>query len=121
MRPAGFGGDELARVAAALVRPGLGIVTDLLWHGVPVACVRETGNAELEHNASALVRLGAGLDLGRLGGAAVAEAAVLAGRLEGLGDLGRPDVTDGAGPPAGGSVTLGFDGAAAVADVVLGA
>jgi len=122
MRPAGFGGDELATVAAALVRPGLGIVTDLLWHGVPVACVRETGNAELEHNASALVRLGAGLDLGQLVDGSAAEASALAGRLDGLDDLGRRDGSERTVPPAGvAPATLGFDGAVAVADVVLGA
>jgi len=55
-------------VGAAVVRPGLGTLTELLVRRARIACVREEGNAELAHNAAAVVRLGRGADLGAAGG-----------------------------------------------------
>ena len=49
---------------AAVVRPGLGTISELLARGIRVHCVREPGNAELEHNARVVSDLSAGIDHG---------------------------------------------------------
>jgi len=48
-------------VAGAVVRPGLGTLTELLARDAWVVCVREDGNAELEHNARVVERSGFGV------------------------------------------------------------
>jgi hypothetical protein len=50
-------------LAAAVIRPGLGTLTELLARGVTVHCAYEAGNAELVHNAHIVAGLG-GEDLG---------------------------------------------------------
>jgi len=51
-------------IAAAVVRPGLGTLTELLMRDARIVCVREEGNSELAHNAAAIVELGRGHDVG---------------------------------------------------------
>ena len=48
-------------VVAAVVRPGLGTLTELLVRDAWVVCVREDGNAELDYNAQVVERLGFGI------------------------------------------------------------
>lgn len=97
-------------LGAALVRPGLGTMTELIGRGVPFWCVREAGNAELTHNAAVVERIGAGVDLGVLDGAAYPSS-------------GGPAAAALAGPPTcarphdGAPVT--FDGARTTAELVL--
>ena len=105
MRPASFGVRALDRVAAAVVRPGLGIVTDLLRRGVPMRTVVEPGNREVAHNAAALEALG----IGRVVGDGPGSVSSVASGAAFEGATLRPD--------AG----LRFDGAATVAERVLGA
>jgi hypothetical protein len=64
MRPAQHTSAMYDLVQAAVVRPGLGTVTELLARRVRLHCVREEGNAELAHNARVIVDLGAGDDHG---------------------------------------------------------
>lgn len=105
MRPASFAAGALDRVAAAVVRPGLGIVTDLLRRGVPMRTVVEPGNREVAHNAAALEALGIAHALDEGPGSVASIASGAAFERATL----RPD--------AG----LRFDGAAAVAERLLGA
>lgn len=51
-------------VTTALIRPGLGTLTELLARETQILCIREDGNAELRHNAEVVVELHRGLDLG---------------------------------------------------------
>jgi hypothetical protein len=87
------------RVTAAVVRPGLGTITELLASGATVWSTYEAGNVELAHNAAVLVQLGVGHDLG--------DGATLAADLR-LPPLSRR-------VPVG----LRFDGARDVADALL--
>lgn len=94
----------------ALVRPGLGVVTELVARGIPMWTVREAGNTELAHNATVLVERGLGVDLGVIGvdptaARAAAPASMADAVLAGPGDV-RP-------------AALPSDGAAAVARLVL--
>lgn len=97
---------------AAVVRPGLGTVTELLARGVPIHCVREADNAELAHNAGVIVGLGAGLDHG------FPVAALAASLLDERGDP-TADAVDAA--DAASADPLRFDGADRTADLVLSA
>lgn len=110
--PASFTAAALDRVAAALVRPGLGIVTELLERHVPMLCVREPGNRELEHNVGAVEALGAGRDAGEL----TSER----GERSAAGILARLDRAPIDGRGHGPSDRPRLDGASSVAEVVLG-
>jgi hypothetical protein len=92
----------------AVVRPGLGTVTELLARDVRILCVREPGNAELAHNAGVVVELGAGEDLGAPDGERSDQ--ILAALL-------RTPVDGVMGRRAG--VALRFDGASRTAELVL--
>ena len=98
-------------VALAVVRPGLGVLSELVARGVPAWCAREPGNAELAHNAAAVSGSDLGRDLGTVpGGTDAVErwAADVAATAVAAGTAGwRPT---GAGPT---------DGAAAAARTVL--
>ena len=96
-------------LAAALIRPGLGVVTELLSRSVPAWCVREPGNSELAHNARTLERMGAGHDLGEL--TPTVDAPTVARTL--LAGAPREGARDA-------SAQTRFDGAAAVAAFVVG-
>jgi hypothetical protein len=64
LRPAEHTSAMYDVLRAAVVRPGLGTVSELLARGARIHCVREPGNAELEHNARVVSDLGAGTDHG---------------------------------------------------------
>lgn len=89
---------------AAVIRPGLGTLTELLARRVHVHCVREPGSTELAHNTRVVVELGVGDDLG-------VPRAELAGRIVD----GRGAVHDGSDPRTG----LRFDGGMRTAELVL--
>lgn len=98
------------RLAAALIRPGLGTMTELIGRGVPFWCIREAGNSELAHNAAVAQRFGLGVDLGVLNGRdETADATVL------------EHVAD--GPPSGPAehhvTPVRLDGALRTAELVL--
>lgn len=95
---ASHGADLYDRLAAAVVRPGLGVVTELLARSVELWCVREAENAELAHNAAVLVERGAGHD-----GASPAEVLARGSRVS-----GSPEGT-----------ALRFDGADVAAELIL--
>lgn len=59
-----IGPGDLARVAAAVCRPGLGAVHDCIAHEVPMVMVYEPGNTELAHTARRLQSMGLAFDSG---------------------------------------------------------
>lgn len=105
MVPADFSARMYSRLAAAVLRPGVGAVTDALQGGARIFCFYEAGNDELKHNARQLEAYGHGVDCGR------AEDAVAAAL--------RWDRDKGTGAPApthdGG---LGFQGAVRAAALI---
>lgn len=111
MQPADYSAHMFGGLSAALVRPGLGVVTELVARAVPMWCTYEAGNAEMRHNAAVLTSLGLGGDLGALAAGA---------------DAGWPGriartLSEG-GPPrssATASAEIALDGVAATADLVL--
>ena len=54
--PADFSVDMYSKLGAAICRPGLGVVTDLLTLGIKPYLVFEEGNREMLHNSSVLVK-----------------------------------------------------------------
>jgi hypothetical protein len=60
MRPASFGPDLYRRLGAAIIRPGLGTITDSLWAGVRLFTISESNNLEMTHNALRLHQAGVG-------------------------------------------------------------
>ena len=109
LRPATHTPAMYDALRAAVVRPGLGTVTELLARGVPIHCVREADNAELAHNAGVIVGLGAGIDHG------FPTAALAASLIDERGDPTGNDPTGNARNAA----SLRFDGADRTADLVL--
>lgn len=109
MRPAVHDAAMYDALGAALVRPGLGAVTELVVRGIPVWTVREAGNTELAYNAAVLAAEEAGVDLGALTDAVPA------------GDAATSALVDVilAGPPRTMPPVFSTDGAAAVARLVL--
>lgn len=65
MLPADFSPRMYSGLAAAVVRPGAGAVTDALQAGARIFCFYENGNDELKYNAQQLERHGYGVDCGR--------------------------------------------------------
>ena len=57
---ADFSIEMYCRLKAAICRPGLGVLTDLLTVGVKPYLIYEPGNLEMEHNASVLEKHGLG-------------------------------------------------------------
>lgn len=55
MRCARYDSQMYIDVSAAICRPGLGVLTDLLSHGARPWCLFERGNAEMAHNVKVLV------------------------------------------------------------------
>jgi hypothetical protein len=101
-------------LAVAVIRPGLGTLTELLARGVAINCVYEGGNAEVAHNAAVVARLGAvGQDLGSPPADPVGEAAWVRGVLDGL-------LRASVGGTSAVAPGLRFDGAAETARIVLG-
>lgn len=102
--------EMYAGLAAALVRPGLGTMTELIGRGIPFWCVREAGNAELAHNAAVVERIGAGVDLGVLDGDGRGpRGALLSAVLAGPPTCARPDDV----------AAVRFDGARTTAELVV--
>jgi hypothetical protein len=99
-------------LAAALIRPGLGVVTELLARSVPMWCIFEPRNSELSHNAAALDEMRSGVVRGPIGASSMVPDEVLAKLVEEV-MSGPPDRGDRA--PDG----LTFDGSATVASFVL--
>jgi len=60
MRPATFDEAMYRRLAAAVVRAGVGTLTDCVWAGARVFATWEPGNAELTFNAGRFAELGIG-------------------------------------------------------------
>ena len=60
MSPAKFDAEMYAHLSAALVRPGIGTITDALLHGCRIFSFFEAGNREMVHNATRLEELGLG-------------------------------------------------------------
>ena len=104
LRPAEHTSAMYDLLRAAVVRPGLGTVSELLARGTRIHCVREPGNAELEHNARVVTDLGAGTDHG-------APSIELATALD-------REITDPVDSEAR-RATLRFDGADHTAEIVL--
>ena len=104
LRPAEHTSAMYDVLRAAVVRPGLGTVSELLARGARIHCVREPGNAELEHNARVVSDLGAGADHG-------APSIELATTLDHA-------ITDPVGSEAQ-RAALRFDGADRTAEIVL--
>jgi UDP-N-acetylglucosamine:LPS N-acetylglucosamine transferase len=50
------------QIRFGLVRPGVGTLTDLLFHGAMPVCIYEPNNSEMILNATALAKAGLGLD-----------------------------------------------------------
>lgn len=57
IRPALFDKNMFASLGAALCRPGLGVVTDLLAEGIVPLCIFERHNKEMVHNAECIRRI----------------------------------------------------------------
>jgi hypothetical protein len=57
---ADFSEGMFNRIAAAVIRPGMGTVSDVLASGGRIFSFYEQGNFELEHNADVIERLGVG-------------------------------------------------------------
>ena len=57
---ADFSIEMYCRLKAAICRPGLGVLTDLLTVGVKPYLIYEPGNPEMEHNATVLEKHGLG-------------------------------------------------------------
>lgn len=74
MHPATFNREMYASLAAAVVRPGVGTLTELLQAGAKIFCFYESGNRELEFNARQIEAYGLG---SRYGSADAALKAVL--------------------------------------------
>ncbi len=64
MKPATFSPSEYETLSAAVIRPGIGTITDALSAGARIFAFREPGNRELERNAKGLETLGVGEDSG---------------------------------------------------------
>lgn len=64
MRPADFSTWMYSRVAAAIIRPGVGTVTEALQAGCDIYCFYERGNGEMAFNASQIASHGFGFDCG---------------------------------------------------------
>jgi len=105
MAPADFSARMYSRLAAAVLRPGVGTVTDALQGGARIFCFYEQGNDELKHNARQLEVYGYGMDCG------TAEGAVAAALR-----WARGKDTDAAATAHGGG--LSFQGAARAAALV---
>lgn len=64
VRPAEHTSGSYEGLAGAVVRPGLGLLSELLARRVPVWTVAESRNVELAFNAAVVERIGHGIDLG---------------------------------------------------------
>lgn len=62
--PADFSAKMYSSLAAAVLRPGAGTVTDALQAGARLFCFYETGNGELKYNARQIEQHGYGVDCG---------------------------------------------------------
>lgn len=64
-RPATFDEEMYASLGLAVCRPGLGVVTELITHRVPMIVMYEDDNWEMAHNARVLVDAGLAVDPAR--------------------------------------------------------
>ena len=64
MQPADFSTQMYASLMAAVIRPGMGTISDTLRHGAPVFCFYESNNKEMAGNARVIEALGVGNNLG---------------------------------------------------------
>lgn len=62
MLKADFGARMYARLRAAVVRPGVGTLTELIQAGCPAFCFYEDGNREMSGNAARIESAGLGFD-----------------------------------------------------------
>ena len=62
VKKASFSYSELSRIKTAIIRPGLGIISDLLKHKPKIHCVLEN-NREIQHNYNSLKRLTNTIDI----------------------------------------------------------
>jgi hypothetical protein len=58
-----FSSTAFSRTKLVIGRPGIGILTECVQYGIPIACVYEKDNAEMVHNAQCVEKLGIGIDL----------------------------------------------------------
>ena len=104
MIAADFTPEMYARLAAAVIRPGVGTVMDAIHARCPVYCFYETGNLEMTHNARRIADNGFGLDAGSVDRA--------------LDEAYRSDTAP-AGAVSDASAYLEFDGASKTAKYLL--
>ena len=57
MVKADFSSQMYCRIKAAVCRPGLGVITDLLTVGAEIIPIFELGNSEMKHNADVISRI----------------------------------------------------------------
>lgn len=99
MTKADFTPGMYARLAAAVVRPGVGTLTELIQAGCPAFCFYESGNREMVLNATRVASAGLGLDCGSVQAAldgALSHGTSPSPRHDGL----PPESFDGAGRSA---------------------
>ncbi|KAA3624574.1 MAG: hypothetical protein DWQ08_10245 [Proteobacteria bacterium] len=104
MMPADFSPGMYAGLAAAVIRPGVGTLTDAIHAQCPVYCFYETGNLEMTQNARRIADHGLGFDAGSIDRAI--DEAYRNGAAP-AGDRSDPDVVP------------GFDGASKAASYLL--
>lgn len=57
IRPADFTISMYQNLKGAICRPGLGVISDLMAHGILPSCIYEPGNREMQHNANIIKML----------------------------------------------------------------
>lgn len=85
MKPADFSPEMYASVTAAVIRPGMGTVTDALAVGARLYCFAEEDNVEMSDNLDAIELLGVGACFRGKGGGIRALSAALS-------EYGDPDI-----------------------------
>ena len=64
LRPADYSTSMYASLRAAIIRPGLGTICDVLNANVPIFPMYEPNNLEMSHNAAVIQERGYGVDCG---------------------------------------------------------
>lgn len=55
-----FSDPEFAACSLTVGRPGVGLLTDCVRHGLPILCFADEENSEIQHNARRVEELGFG-------------------------------------------------------------